>query len=346
QSPGVFQGYDYSRADNPTRTALEANLASLEGATFGVAFASGCAAADAVLHLLSAGDHVLSVDDLYGGSYRLFEQVYRQLGLDFSYADFPRAHDLDSLFRDSTKLVWLETPTNPLLKLCDIEQISAAAHRRGALVVVDNTFASPYLQNPLAHGADIVVHSTTKYLGGHSDLIGGAVLTSNEKVAEQLHFIQKSVGAVPSPFECFLLLRSTKTLALRVQRQTENAQRIAEYLSERSDIQRVIYPGLSSHPQYALGKKQMRAGGGIVTIELDGGIERSRRFLESVRVFSLAESLGGVESLVDHPAIMTHASIPREKREALGITDGLVRLSIGVEDIDDLIADLQQALDS
>jgi cystathionine gamma-lyase len=345
ESPGVHQGFDYSRADNPTRTALENNLASLEHGKHGACFASGCAGADAVLHLLTTGSHVVSMNDVYGGTYRLFEQIYRPLGLDFSYADLSNFDLFEGVLRPDTKLVWIETPTNPLLKLVDIERIASRAHEVGAIVVVDNTFASPYLQNPLAMGADIVLHSSTKYLGGHSDIIGGVLITNDDDLSERIHFVQKSVGGVPGPIDCFMLLRSTKTLALRMERHCENAEQITEFLCGRNDIEQVIYPGHPSHPQHELCKKQMKSGGGMITMILDGGVERAKRFLEAVEVFALAESLGGVESLIEHPAIMTHASIPAEVRAQIGISDGLVRLSVGVENLDDLLADLKNALD-
>ena len=345
-SPGVNQGYEYARSANPTRTALEANLASLENGKFGICFGSGCAAMDAVIHLLSTGDHVLCIDDVYGGTYRLFERIYRPMGISFSYVDLLDVKKAEAAFTPQTKLVWIESPTNPLLKVVDIERISALARARGALVVVDNTFVSPYLQNPLALGADIALHSTTKYLGGHSDIIGGALVVNDPTLSEKLHFIQKSVGGVPGPFDCFLLMRSTKTLAVRMERHCHNARIIADFLESRRDLERVIYPGLKSHPQHALAAKQMKDFGGIITIVLKGDLVRARKFLESVKVFSLAESLGGVESLIDHPAIMTHASIPKEIREKQGIVDGLVRLSVGIEDSDDLVDDLRDALDA
>ena len=345
-SPGVNQGYEYARSANPTRTALEANLASLENGKFGICFGSGCAAMDAVIHLLSTGDHVLCIDDVYGGTYRLFERIYRPMGITFSYVDLLDVKKAEAAFTPQTKLVWIESPTNPLLKVVDIERISALARARGALVVVDNTFVSPYLQNPLALGADIALHSTTKYLGGHSDIIGGALVVNDPTLSEKLHFIQKSVGGVPGPFDCFLLMRSTKTLAVRMERHCHNARIIADFLESRRDLERVIYPGLKSHPQHALAAKQMKDFGGIITIVLKGDLVRARKFLESVKVFSLAESLGGVESLIDHPAIMTHASIPKEIREKQGIVDGLVRLSVGIEDSDDLVDDLRDALDA
>ena len=346
ESPGVHSGYEYSRTDNPTRHALEDNVAALEGAKHGVAFASGCSAADTTLRMLSAGDHVISSDDVYGGCFRLFEKVFRPAGIDFSYVDLSNPDLLEGAIQKNTKLIWIETPTNPLLKLIDIEKVSEVAKKKGILVVVDNTFASPYLQTPLSLGADISLHSSTKYIGGHSDVVGGILLTNDDELNEKLRFLQNGVGAVPSPFDCYLLLRSTKTLAVRMEKHSENAVKIAEFLESRDDVSKVIYPGLASHPQHDLCKKQMRLGGGMLSVELTGGLDRSRKFLEQVEVFSLAESLGGVESLIEHPAIMTHASIPAETRISLGITDGLVRLSVGIEDADDLLLDLAHALDS
>jgi len=344
ESPGVNQGYDYSRAGNPTRTALEQNLAALEKAKFGISYSSGCAAADAILHLLNLGDHVVCCDDVYGGTYRILENVFKQLGISTSFVNLANAEKFSEVVTEKTKLLWLETPTNPLLSILDLSALCSFAHERGVLVVVDNTFASPYLQNPLDFGADIIVHSTTKYIGGHSDIIGGVVMTSNKEVAEKLFFLQKSIGAVPAPFECFMLLRSTKTLAIRMERHSKNALELAKTLESNKEIEKVIYPGLSSHPQYQLAMRQMKTGGGMLSIELKGDLERTKRFLESVKVFSLAESLGGVESLINHPAIMTHASIPADIRKEIGITDSLIRLSVGVEDIDDLVWDMEQAL--
>jgi cystathionine gamma-lyase len=345
-SPGVIKGnYDYSRSANPTRTALEANLAALEGGRFGFAFSSGLGAMDCVLHTLSAGDHVVLCDDVYGGSFRILDKVYKQLGIATTRVDMSDLRATEAAFRPETKLAWVETPTNPMLKVIDIASVAKMAHARGALCAVDNTFATPYLQNPLALGADVVHHSSTKYLGGHSDVIGGVLVTSNETLAQRLKFLQNAVGAVPSPMDCFLLLRSTKTLHVRMERHCQNAMKVARWLSEHRKLERVIYPGLESHPQHAIAKKQMAGGfGGMITCIIKGGLEDARRFLERVQIFSLAESLGGVESLIEHPAIMTHASIPPETRRQIGIEDGLVRLSVGIEDADDLIADLERAL--
>jgi len=345
-SPGVFkENYDYSRSANPTRTALEANLASLEGGRHGVAFSSGLAALDAVIHLLESGDHVVLCDDVYGGTYRQLNTIFRQLGIRFTRVDMTDLDATRDAFEETTKLVWLETPTNPMLKVIDIEAVAAMGRERGALVAVDNTFATPLLQAPLALGADIVSHSCTKYIGGHSDLVSGALIVNDDALAERLRHIQNSVGAVPGPMDCFLLLRSTKTLHVRVERHCANAARIADWLAGHARVERVFYPGREDHPQHAVAARQMCGGfGGMVAIHLKGGIEESRRFLEAVEVFSLAESLGGVESLIEHPAIMTHASVDPEARQALGITDNFVRLSVGIEDADDLIGDLDQAL--
>ena len=346
-SPGEFIGnYDYSRSANPTRTALEANLASLEGGKHGITFSSGVASLAACIHLLKTGDHVLLCDDVYGGKFRMFNNVFAQLGIEFSRVDMTDLDATRAAMTDKTKLVWLETPTNPTLKVIDIEAVAQIAHDSGALCVADNTFASPYLQNPLALGADIVSHSCTKYLGGHSDLVGGALITADDELAARLTYVQNAVGAVPAPMDCFLLLRSTKTLHVRMERHCENAGKIAEWLSGKSGIDRVIYPGLDNHPQHKIAAKQMRGFGGMITVTLKGGLPASRRFLETLKIFSLAESLGGVESLVEHPAIMTHASVDADARAALGIDDGLVRLSCGIEDAGDLIADLDQALEA
>lgn len=345
QSPGVIKGnYDYSRSANPTRTALEANLASLEGGRHGLCFASGCAALDAVLHLLDSGDHVVLCDDVYGGTFRLIDKVFSRLGVEYTLVDMTDLSATEAAFNSRTKLVWLETPTNPMLKILDIAALAELGKAKGALVAVDNTFASPYLQNPLALGADIASHSSTKYIGGHSDVIGGVLVVNDDDLAERLRFIQNSVGAVPSPFDCFLVLRSTKTLHVRMDRHCENAERIATFLEGHPKVDQVVYPGFASHPQHDIAAKQMKKFGGMVSAVLSGGIEGARTFLERVSLFALAESLGGVESLIEHPAIMTHASIPAEQRAALGISDGLVRLSVGIEDCDDLIADLDNAL--
>jgi cystathionine gamma-lyase len=343
-SPGVNQGYDYSRTINPTRVALEGNLASLEGAAHGLAFSSGMGAADCVLHLLDAGDHVVACNDLYGGSYRLMRQVFERQGLQFSFVDTSDLDTFRAAFRPETKLVWIETPSNPLLRVSDVEACCAIARENGALSVVDNTFATPYLQQPLSLGADIVLHSTTKYMGGHSDVVGGALLANDDALHDRLRFLQNSVGAVPGPMDCFLVLRGTKTLHLRMERHARNAQQIAAWLEAHEAITKVLYPGLPSHPQHELAMRQMRNGGGMVSFEVRGDLDNVRQVAERVHLFALAESLGGVESLLDHPVIMTHASIPKPEREAAGLSDGLLRLSVGVEDVEDLIGDLERAL--
>jgi len=346
-SPGVIKGeYDYTRAANPTRDALQANLASLEGGKHALCYASGVAATGAVLHMCSAGDRVLLCDDVYGGTNRLFHRVFAQLGIETVLVDMTNIANVRAAINDRTRLIWIETPTNPTLKIIDIEAVTAVARQHGVITCVDNTFASPYLQNPLRLGADIVCHSMTKYIGGHSDALGGALITNDDEIHQKLKFLQLSEGAVPGVLECFLYLRSTKTLHVRMERHCSNAMKVAEYLDRHPGVERVIYPGLASHPQHDVARKQMRAFGGMVTIYLKGGLEASRRMLERVQIFALAESLGGVESLIEHPAIMTHASVPPEQRAKLGISDGLVRLSVGIEDVDDLIADLEQALTS
>lgn len=347
ESPGKFKdGYDYARSKNPTRTALEANIAALEGAAHGLAFSSGLGAMDGVLHQLSTGDHIVLSDDVYGGSFRLIDKVYKQLGITCTRADLTVPGALEKALTPKTKLVWLETPSNPMLKVIDIAATARTAKAKGAMLVVDNTFATPYLQNPIALGADVVCHSSTKYLGGHSDVVGGMLLCNNDELANKLRFVQNAVGAVPGPMDCFLVLRSTKTLHVRMDRHCSNALTIARWLERNPRVEKVIYPGLESHPQHAVAKKQMRAFGGMISCVLRGGLESARRFLEKVEIFSLAESLGGVESLIEHPAIMTHASIPAENRTALGIADGLVRFSVGIEDVEDQIADIERALAS
>jgi len=341
---GENQGYDYSRTVNPTRTALETQLAALEEAEYGSAFASGMAATAAVLNVLSAGDHVVVSDDLYGGTYRLFSKVLSRYGLTFSFVDLS---DLDAVarsIRPNTKLFWIETPTNPLLKLVDIAAVSAL-RPPGAIVVVDNTFASPYFQSPLALGADVVVHSTTKYIGGHSDVVGGAALTNDAALHDTIKFHQNAVGGVPGPMDAWLTMRGAKTLAIRMREHEANARRVAAFLEGRDDVARVYYPGLASHPQHALALRQMRGFGGMLSFTLRGPDARAREFVRHTKLFSLAESLGGVESLISIPASMTHGSIPAAERALRGITDGLVRLSVGIEGVNDLIADLAQALD-
>jgi cystathionine beta-lyase/cystathionine gamma-synthase len=346
QSPGVHNGYDYARTKNPTRMAFERCVADLEGGSAGFAFASGLAAIATTLECLDQGAHIVAVDDLYGGSRRLFERVRaRSAGIEVSYVDLTDADALEQAMRPDTRLVWIESPTNPLLKLIDLERVAAIARRRGAWAAADNTFASPYVQRPLEHGFDLVVHSTTKYLNGHSDMVGGvAVVGENAALRERLTFLQNAVGAIQGPFDSFLALRGLKTLALRMERHCGSALRIAQWLERHPKVRRVLYPGLPSHPQHALAKRQMRGFGGMISVELDGGLEDAKRFLERCRLFALAESLGGVESLIEHPALMTHGSVPSDVRAALGIGDSLVRLSVGIEAADDLIADLEAAL--
>jgi len=346
ESPGVHKGYEYSRTQNPTRMAFERCIADLEGGTRGFAFASGLAATATLLDLLDSGDHVVAMDDLYGGSYRLFERVRRRsAGLDFSFADLSDPKAAAAAIRPKTRMIWIETPTNPLLKLVDIAAVAEAARGCGILVAVDNTFATPWNQRPLELGADIVMHSATKFLNGHSDMVGGVAVVADAALADRIGFLQNAVGAVGGPFDSFLALRGLKTLPLRMRQSGESALAIAGFLEQHPRVERVLYPGLDSHPQRALAKRQMpRSGSGVVTFFLKGGLADARRFLERLEVFTLAESLGGVESLVDHPAIMTHASVPPETRAKLGISDSLVRLSIGIEDADDLVADLASAL--
>ena len=346
QSPGVHKGYDYARTKNPTRMAFERCIADLEGGTAAFAFASGLAAISTTLECLDAGSHVVAVDDLYGGSRRLFERVRRRsAALDITYLDLADMAAVGNAVRSETRLIWIETPTNPLLKLVDLEAVAALAKARGILAVADNTFASPYVQRPLEAGFDLVVHSTTKYLNGHSDMVGGvAVVGTNDELRARMTFLQNAIGAVQGPFDSFLALRGLKTLALRMTRHCASALAIAQWLERHPRVRRVHYPGLASHPQHALAKRQMHAFGGMISAELDGSLEDARRFLERCRLFALAESLGGVESLIEHPALMTHASVGADVRKELGITDTLVRLSVGIEDADDLIADLAQAL--
>lgn len=344
-SPGVHQGYEYSRAANPTRTALEDALASIENGARGLAFSSGLAATDCVLKLLKPNDEVIAMDDLYGGTYRMFSKVYSEFGIKFHFVDMNDFEKLESLFNENTKLVWVETPTNPLMKLADIAKIAELTKKKNVLFAVDNTFATPYLQNPLDMGADIVMHSATKYLGGHSDVIAGALVAKTEELGEKLHFAQFATGATLGPNDSYLVLRGIKTLHLRMQRHSENGQKVAEYLNNHPNVKRVYYPGLENHPNHEIAKKQMHGGfGGMVSFTFASEKkEDSIKFLENVKVFTLAESLGGVESLANHPALMTHASVPEDKRKELGITDDMVRLSVGVEDIEDLLNDLEQA---
>jgi cystathionine gamma-lyase len=345
EAPGRHKGYEYSRTANPTRTALEECVASLEGAEYGLAFASGLAATVATMSLLSSGDHVVAGDDLYGGTYRLFDKVLpRTGGLEFTYADTTDPASVERALRPETKLLWIETPTNPLLTLSDIQELSEMAHGRGAAVAVDNTFVSPFFQNPLSLGADIVVHSTTKYMGGHSDVVGGAVVTSDPDFYEAMKFYQNAAGGVPGPFDSWIVLRGLKTLAVRMRQHEENALAVARFLEGHPEVETVNYPGLPGHPQHELAKKQMSGFSGMVSFTLEGGAEAAYAAVQKTEVFHFAESLGGVESLITHPATMTHAAIPREQREARGVTDGLMRLSVGIEDRDDLIADLDRAI--
>ncbi|MFP9112914.1 cystathionine gamma-synthase [Flavobacterium sp. RHBU_3] len=345
KSPGVHTGYEYSRAANPTRTALEDALASIENGTRGLAFASGLAATDTVMKLLKPGDEVIAMDDLYGGTYRMFTRIYQDYGIKFHFVDMNDEAKFKSLINENTKLVWVETPTNPLMKLADIEAIAKITKAHNLLFAVDNTFATPYLQRPLDMGADIVMHSATKYLGGHSDVIAGALIVKDAALGEKLHFAQFATGGTLGPQDSYLVLRGIKTLHLRMERHSFNGQKVAEYLLSHPKVDKVFYPGLESHPYYEIAKKQMKGGfGGMVSFTFKTGEKADAiKFLESVKVFTLAESLGGVESLANHPALMTHASIPEPKRKEIGITDDLVRLSVGVEDIDDLIADIEQA---
>ena len=340
---GEHKGFEYARTGNPTRSALEACVASLENGTHGLAFASGMAAESAVLSLLSAGDHMVACDDLYGGSYRIFERVMRRYNIETSYATAGNVAEYEKAIRPNTKLIWLETPTNPLLRLANIRAIAEVAHRHNLLLVVDNTFSSPYFQQPLSLGADIVLHSTTKYINGHSDVIGGAVVTSNDEVYEALKFHQNAAGAVPGPFDVWLTMRGIKTLAVRMRQHEENAHSVARFLTEHKRIEKVYYPGLASHPDHELAKQQMSGFGGMVSFQFKGTLADVEQVVRRFKIFTFAESLGGVESLVCHPASMTHGSIPKEIREARGLNDTLLRLSIGIEDIEDIIGDLEQA---
>jgi cystathionine gamma-lyase len=343
KSPGDHKGYEYSRTSNPTRRAFEDCMASLEGGDRGFATASGCAATLLTTHLLGPGEHVIAGDDMYGGTFRLFDKVLTHRNFEFSYVDLTDLKALEKAIQKNTKLIWLETPTNPLLKISDIEAIAKIAKKKGILVAVDNTFMSPYFQRPLDLGADIVVHSTTKYINGHSDVVGGVLVTKTKELSDKIQFLTNSMGPIQSTFDSFLSLRSVKTLAVRMKAHNENAIKIAEYLTSEKKAEKIFYPGLTTHPQHKLAKKQMSGFGGMISVILKGGMKETRKFMESMQVFSLAESLGGVESLINHPAIMTHASVPAETRKKLGITDSLVRLSVGIETVDDLIDDLKQA---
>lgn len=347
EAPGVNKGFEYARSQNPTRKALEEAYAQIENGKFGLAFGSGVAATDAVMKLLAPGDEVIAANDMYGGTYRLFSKIYEKFGIQFTYVDTTDASNIQKAISAKTKLIWIETPTNPLMNITDIAAVSAIAKTADCILCVDNTFASPYLQNPLDLGADIVMHSATKYLGGHSDVIQGALMMNDADLREQLYFIQKSCGAVPGPMDCFLVLRGIKTLHLRMERHCENGRKIAQWLRNHPKVGRVYWCGFEDHHNHAIAKKQMRDFGGMLSFELkDDSMEATKKVLSSTKLFSLAESLGGVESLINHPASMTHASIPREKRIANGLSDTLIRLSVGVEDADDLIADLEQALAS
>jgi len=344
KSPGQHSGFEYARTDNPTRRTLEHCAAALEGGAHGLAFSSGCAAMTTLLLTLEPGDHVLACDDVYGGTHRIMERVMRPKGIDVSWVDLTDLDAVEGALTDETKLVWIESPTNPLLKVIDIAGVAERAHAKGVMVGVDNTFATPMLQRPLSLGADVVLHSTTKYLNGHSDVVGGMLITSDDSLNEQLRFLQNSVGAVQSAFDSFLVLRGLKTLPVRMARHCESALELAKWLSDQPGVTKVIHPGLESHPQHAVAAKQMSAFGGMISVEIDGGLPASRAFLENTKLFTLAESLGGVESLIEHPALMTHGAVPPEKRAALGISDGLIRLSVGLEALDDLRADLERAL--
>lgn len=343
-SPGVHKDYEYSRTSNPTRRAYEDCLASLEEGVRGFAFASGCAAMTTTMHLLKAGDHVIAGDDLYGGTFRLFDKVIRGNGIDFSFVDLTDLSKLDEAVGNKTKMIWIETPTNPTLKLVDIEAVCKFAKNKNIIAVVDNTFMSPYFQKPLTLGADVVLHSTTKFIGGHSDLVGGAVVVKSEGLADQFQFLTNSMGGIAAPFDSYMAMRSLKTLSLRMEAHQKNALALANFLDKHEKVKKVIYPGLESHPQHEIAKKQMSGFGGMITFYIKGGLSEAKRFLETLKVFSLAESLGGVESLIEHPAIMTHASVPIEMRKELGISDTLIRLSVGIEDLEDLQADLDTAL--
>ncbi len=341
EGPGAHNGFDYSRAGNPTRDALEGCFAALEGAKHAIAFGSGCAATTTILLTLKSGDHVVVGDDLYGGTFRIFDKVVKQFGVSATFLDMSDPAKVASAVRPETKMIWMETPSNPLLKISDIAAIADIAKKKNLILAVDNTFATPALQNPLALGATLAVHSSTKYLNGHSDVVGGVAMTSDDALAEKLRFLQKSVGAVPSPFDCYLVLRGLKTLGVRMRQHVEGARAIAEWLASHPQVERVLYPGLAKHPGHAIAQKQMRAPGGMVSFDLRGGIPAATAFLKALTIFACAESLGGVESLAEHPAIMTHASVPAENRRALGIGDGLLRLSIGIEDVGDLRTDLE-----
>jgi cystathionine gamma-lyase len=344
ESPGVHKGFEYSRTHNPTRKAYEACIASLESGKHGFAFASGCAATTTIAHMCKAGDHILLSDDLYGGTFRLFTKVIQNNGIEISLVDLSNLEATKKAIKTNTKMIWMESPTNPMMKLVDIRKVCELAKAKNIISVVDNTFMSPYFQKPLTLGADIVVHSTTKFVNGHSDIVGGAMVTSRDDIAERIQFLTNSMGGIQSTFDSFLCMRSLKTLAVRMKAHQENAVAVAEFLEKHPKVEKVLYPGLKSHPQYALAREQMTGSGGVLSFYLKGGLKESRKFLESVKIFALAESLGGVESLIEHPAIMTHASVPPAQRKELGIDDNFIRISAGIETTDDLIADLEQAL--
>ena len=344
KSPGVNKGFEYSRTHNPTRTALQNSFASLENAKYGVAFSSGLAAIDAIIKLLSPGDEVISTNDLYGGTFRLFTKVFEKYGVKFHFTSLHNVSDVESLINENTKVIWAETPTNPMINIFDIEALSIISKAKNLLLVVDNTFASPYLQNPINLGADIVMHSATKYLAGHSDVVLGALMLNDDEIAEKLYFIQNASGAVPGPQDCFLTLRGIKTLHVRMQRHCENARVIANYLKKHDKVDNVYWPGFENHPNHNIAKSQMNDFGGMISFTVKGNFDLVKRITSSFKVFTLAESLGGVESLVNHPATMTHASIPKEERDKIGITDNLIRLSVGIEDISDLVDDIEQAI--
>jgi cystathionine gamma-lyase len=344
ESPGKHRGYEYSRTDNPTRTAYQECMAALEGGKHALAFASGLATTATIIQTLKPGDHVVCCDDVYGGTFRIFDKVFRPQGIDFTFVDLSDLKKAEAAFTPKTKLLWMETPTNPMLKILDVAALCKLSHSKGARAIVDNTFMSAYFQKPLALGADMVVHSVTKYMNGHSDVVGGVLVTSDTEWYTQLKFLQNAVGAVPAPMDCFLVMRGLKTLHVRMERHAENAMTIARFLEKHPKVEKVIYPGLESHPQHAIAKKQMSGFGGMITFFIKGGLPEARSFLEKVKIFTLAESLGGVESLIEHPAIMTHASIPAETRKELGIHDNLIRVSVGIEDVKDLLGDLERAL--
>jgi cystathionine gamma-lyase len=343
-SPGKHTGYEYARTGNPTRTAYEACVASLENGKYALAFSSGLATIDTLLHTLKSGDHIICSDDVYGGTFRLFDKVLRRFGLDFTFMDLTDLSKVKAAFRPSTRMLWIESPTNPMLKIFDIKALAAIAREKDAFSIVDNTFMSPYFQRPLDLGADAVIHSVTKYMNGHSDVVGGVFITSRDDLYQSVKFLQNSVGAVPGPQDCFLVMRGLKTLHVRMKEHERNAFEIAKFLESHPKVTKVLFPGLPSHPQHELARAQMHGFGGMISFEVKGGLSEATRVLEKTRLFTLAESLGGVESLIEHPAIMTHASVPLENRKALGISDSLIRISVGIEDVKDLIADLSQAL--